>query len=91
MITMELEKYVLLNVGETFEFNGHKAKAVNSTTIEFKSMMGTITFDLSKRDGVLYHGSEKKLVFSLDRGHFGKAHYERTIGVNCSLVECDDL
>lgn len=91
MQTRELEKYVLLNIGEAFEFHGHKATAVNSTTIQFKSFFGTIAFDLSKRDGVLYHGSESKLVFSLDRGHLGKASYERTIGVNCSMVENTDL
>lgn len=94
MQTMKLEKYVLLNVGESFEFNGHKATATSSTTIEFKMFFGTIIFDLSKADGVLYHGSESKLVFSLDRGYFGKSdyqRYQRTIGVNCSVVENTDL
>lgn len=91
MLTRELEKYCLLNVGEKFEFNGFKGTALTATTVVFKVVFGSIVFDLSKHDGVLYLGSESKAVFSLDRGFHGRKEYDRTIGVNCRLVENTDL
>lgn len=91
MVAMELEKYVLLNVGDSFEFNGIKGRAVDATTVVLKCEICSVLFDLSKGDGIIYLGSEKKAVFSLNRGYSGKEKYEMTIGINCSLVDNDNL